>query len=141
MSMAQVIFIHFIRPWWDPSCWRRITQHFVFIKVSCKQTTNTTMAIGLPGSLANKILRQTGAGSSRSSSSRFQDVPKGYFAVYVGETQKKRFVVPVSYLNQPLFQDLLSMAEEEFGFDHPMGGLTIPCSEEIFASVTSNMKM
>ncbi|CAN1151303.1 Auxin-responsive protein SAUR23 [Linum perenne] len=21
------------------------------------------------------------------------------------------------------------MAEEEFGFDHPMGGLTIPCSE------------
>ncbi|CAN1785241.1 Auxin-responsive protein SAUR24 [Linum perenne] len=110
-------------------------------RFSCKQTTNTTMAIGLPGSLANKILRQTGAGSSRSSSSRFQDVPKGYFAVYVGETQKKRFVVPVSYLNQPLFQDLLSMAEEEFGFDHPMGGLTIPCSEEIFASVTSNMKM
>ncbi|CAI0380815.1 unnamed protein product [Linum tenue] len=31
------------------------------------------------------------------------------------------------------------MAEEEFGFDHPMGGLTIPCREETFISVTSNL--
>ncbi|KAI6701127.1 hypothetical protein NL676_015451 [Syzygium grande] len=49
-------------------------------------------------------------------------VPKGYLAVYVGERQKKRYVVPISFLNQPLFQDLPSKAEEEFGFDHPMGG-------------------
>ncbi|CAN1730296.1 Auxin-responsive protein SAUR21, partial [Linum perenne] len=62
-------------------------------------------------------------------------------AVYVGETQKKKFVVPLAYLSQSLFQDLLSMAKEEFGFDHPMGGLTIPCSEEIFISVTSNMSI
>ncbi|KAL6206188.1 hypothetical protein ACLB2K_023438 [Fragaria x ananassa] len=49
------------------------------------------------------------------------DIPKGYFAVYVGESQKKRFVIPISYLNQPSFMDLLSQAEEEFGYDHPMG--------------------
>ncbi|CAN1143143.1 Indole-3-acetic acid-induced protein ARG7 [Linum perenne] len=101
------------------------------------------MAIGLLGSLAKQILRRTGSGLSKGSSSkgssRFLDVPKGFLVVYVGETQKKRFVVPLSYLNQPLSQDLLSMAEEEFGFDHPMGGLTIPCSEELFISVTSNM--
>ncbi|CAN1313779.1 Auxin-responsive protein SAUR22 [Linum perenne] len=96
------------------------------------------MAVGLPGNLVKQILRRTGSGSSRSS--RFQDVPKGFLAVYVGETQKKRFVVPLSYLNQPSFQDLLNMAEDEFGFDHPMGGLTIPCSEEIFASVTSSLQ-
>ncbi|CAN1313781.1 Auxin-responsive protein SAUR20 [Linum perenne] len=84
------------------------------------------MAVGLPGNLVKQILRRTGSGSSRSS--RFQDVPKGFLAVYVGETQKKRFVVPLSYLNQPSFQDLLNMAEDEFGFDHPMGGLTIPCN-------------
>jgi|UniRef100_B9HRC8 SAUR family protein len=30
-----------------------------------------------------------------------------------------------SYLNQPTFQDLLVQAEEEFGYVHPMGGLTI----------------
>jgi len=49
----------------------------------------------------------------------------------------KRFVVPVSYLDQPSFQDLLRKAEEQFGFDHPMGGLTIPCSEEIFIDLAS----
>jgi len=49
----------------------------------------------------------------------------------------KRFMIPVSYLNKPSFQDLLSKAEEEFGYDHPMGGLTIPYSEEIFHHISS----
>ncbi|KAA0049715.1 hypothetical protein IC582_001474 [Cucumis melo] len=65
------------------------------------------------------------------------NVPKGHFAVYVGETQKKRFVIPIWYLNHPLFKDLLNLAEEEFGFDHPTGGLTIPCTEDYFISLTS----
>ncbi|KAI3855444.1 hypothetical protein MKX03_025402 [Papaver bracteatum] len=51
----------------------------------------------------------------------------------------KRFVVPVSYLNHPIFQDLLSRAEEEFGFDHPMGGLTILCKEASFIDLTSQL--
>jgi len=49
----------------------------------------------------------------------------------------KRFVIPMSYLNQTSFQDLLSQAEEEFGYDHPMGGLTIPCTEDVFLHITS----
>ncbi|KAF8113918.1 hypothetical protein N665_0044s0032 [Sinapis alba] len=62
-------------------------------------------------------------------------VPKGHVAVYVGEqVEKKRFVVPISYLNHPLFRNFLRCAEEEFGFNHPMGGLTIPCREETFCS-------
>ncbi|OWM80345.1 hypothetical protein CDL15_Pgr019625 [Punica granatum] len=65
--------------------------------------------------------------------------PKGQLAVYVGEQEKRRYMVPVSYLNQPLFQDLLSRAEEEFGYDHPMGGLTIPCSEDTFVDLISQM--
>ncbi|CAN4114998.1 unnamed protein product [Withania somnifera] len=67
-------------------------------------------------------------------------VPKGHCAVYVGESQKKRLIVPVSYLSQPLFQDLLAQSEEEFGFDHPMGGLTIPCKEHIFVDLTSRLR-
>ncbi|XP_059647540.1 auxin-induced protein X15-like [Cornus florida] len=68
-----------------------------------------------------------------------KDVPKGHFSVYVGETEKKRFVIPISYLKHPSFQNLLSQAEEEFGFDHPMGGLTIPCREETFIDLTCSL--
>ncbi|KAH7517836.1 hypothetical protein FEM48_Zijuj09G0106500 [Ziziphus jujuba var. spinosa] len=52
------------------------------------------------------------------------DVPKGYCGVYVGDqSQKKRFVIPISYLKDPEFQDLLSKAQEEFGYNHATGGL------------------
>ncbi|KAL8115004.1 hypothetical protein AgCh_021722 [Apium graveolens] len=50
---------------------------------------------------------------------RITDVPKGCMAVYFGGNQRRRFVVPVSYINEPRFQNLLSQAEEEFGFSHP----------------------
>ncbi|CAH9078750.1 unnamed protein product [Cuscuta europaea] len=81
-----------------------------------------------------KILRATKPSLRRSSSrtNREREVPKGHFAVYVGEGEKKRFVLPISYLKDSSFQDLLSQAEEEFEFDHPMGGLTIPCPEATF---------
>ncbi|KAL9414729.1 hypothetical protein AB3S75_043068 [Citrus x aurantiifolia] len=97
------------------------------------------MAIHVPGIMhAKQILRQAKLIVSQGVSTSTV-VPKGHFAVYVGENQKKRFVIPVSFLNQPSFQELLSKAEEEFGFDHPMGGLTIPCREDIFISVTSSL--
>ncbi|KAF8406536.1 hypothetical protein HHK36_008624 [Tetracentron sinense] len=66
-------------------------------------------------------------------------VPKGHIAVYIGKMQKKRFVVPISYLSHPSFQALLRRAEEEFGFDHPMGGLTIPCNEDDFIVLTTHL--
>ncbi|KNA20089.1 hypothetical protein SOVF_055590 [Spinacia oleracea] len=70
-----------------------------------------------------------------------QVVPKGHVPVYVGEqADKKRYVVPLSYLSHPTFQYLLQRAEEEFGFDHPMGCLTIPCSTETFFKLTSELK-
>ncbi|GAB2219844.1 hypothetical protein Droror1_Dr00007481 [Drosera rotundifolia] len=53
-----------------------------------------------------------------------------------GEAEGKRYVVPLSYLRLPAFQDLLKQAEEEFGFCYPMGGLTIPCKEEAFIRLT-----
>ncbi|XP_015581351.1 auxin-responsive protein SAUR21-like [Ricinus communis] len=75
--------------------------------------------------------------SLRNHQQQHSEVPKGHLAVYVGEQQMKRFVVPISYLSHPSFQDLLNQAEEEFGFDHPMGGLTIPCNENTFLDLTS----
>ncbi|RAL49142.1 hypothetical protein DM860_017172 [Cuscuta australis] len=58
---------------------------------------------------------------SSSRTNRESEVPKGHFTVYVGMGKKKRFVLPISYLKDHSFQDLLCQAEEEFGFDHPMG--------------------
>ncbi|KAF8109540.1 hypothetical protein N665_0094s0012 [Sinapis alba] len=87
---------------------------------------------------SKQILRQAKLLSSSSSSSSI-DVPKGYLAVYVGERKMKRFVVPISYLKEPSFQDLLRRTEEEYGFGHPMGGLTIPCSEETFINLASRL--
>ncbi|XP_019174509.1 PREDICTED: auxin-responsive protein SAUR50-like [Ipomoea nil] len=66
------------------------------------------------------------------------DVPKGHFVVYVGEN-RSRYIVPISFLTRPEFQSLLRRAEEEFGFDHDMG-LTIPCDEDFFESLTSMLR-
>ncbi|KAL3539046.1 hypothetical protein ACH5RR_002412 [Cinchona calisaya] len=74
------------------------------------------------------------------SSATIAEVPKGHMAVYVGEVQKRRFVIPISYLNHRSFLELLKRAEEEFGFDHPTGGLTIPCQEEAFLYLTSQFE-
>ncbi|CAN0899316.1 Auxin-responsive protein SAUR22 [Linum grandiflorum] len=57
-------------------------------------------------------------------------VPKGHIAVYVGEGYRKRFIIPITCLNHPSFRVLLNQAGEEYG-------LTIPCSEECFISLTS----
>ncbi|ESQ37534.1 hypothetical protein EUTSA_v10002886mg [Eutrema salsugineum] len=64
--------------------------------------------------------------------------PKGVLAVYVGESQKNKYLVPNSYLSQPSFQALCSKSEEEFGFD--MGGLMIPCREDTFITMTSRLQ-
>ncbi|KAK4744068.1 hypothetical protein SAY87_010380 [Trapa incisa] len=66
------------------------------------------------------------------------DVPKGHFAVYVGHN-RTRYIVPISFLARLEFQSLLQAAEEEFGFDHDMG-LTIPCEEVVFESLTSALR-
>ncbi|KAK1416429.1 hypothetical protein QVD17_32220 [Tagetes erecta] len=68
----------------------------------------------------------------------YDDVPKGHFVVYVGQN-RSRYVIPISFLTRPEFQNLLHQAEEEFGFVHDMG-LTIPCEEQVFESLTSLLR-
>ncbi|MBA0704916.1 hypothetical protein Golax_017139 [Gossypium laxum] len=72
------------------------------------------MAIRVPRIMhAKQILRHSKLFANQAASDSTV-VPKGYIAVYVGESQKKRFIVPISFLNQPSFRKLLSIAEEEF---------------------------
>ncbi|GKU90074.1 hypothetical protein SLEP1_g4119 [Rubroshorea leprosula] len=68
---------------------------------------------------------------ARMSASRIpSDVPAGYVAVCVG-TSCRRFVVRATYLNHPVFKNLLIQAEEEYGFNN-QGPLAIPCDESVF---------
>ncbi|MBA0733135.1 hypothetical protein Gogos_017174, partial [Gossypium gossypioides] len=79
------------------------------------------MAICVPRIMHAKQILGHSKLFANQAASNSMDVPKGYIAVYVGESQKKRFIVPISFLNQSSFKKLLSIAEEEFGFNHPMG--------------------
>ncbi|KAJ0087562.1 hypothetical protein Patl1_09433 [Pistacia atlantica] len=62
---------------------------------------------------------------------------KGHFAVYTKEG--KRFVVPLYYLNHPIFRVLLEMAEEEFGII-ANGPLQVPCEEELMDNILSLLR-
>lgn len=64
------------------------------------------------------------------------DVPRGHFAVYVGES-RRRFVVPIAVLDRPEFRSLLRRAEEEFGFGGAGDLLVLPCEELAFRSLCS----
>ncbi|KAL8495606.1 hypothetical protein ACS0TY_019651 [Phlomoides rotata] len=68
-------------------------------------------------------------------------IPKGHMAVYVGlrDGDFQRILVPVMYMNHPLFGDLLKESEKEFGFNHP-GGITIPCRISEFERVQTRIK-
>ena len=95
------------------------------------------MAFGLRGIVnSKKALRRT-LSDIKEAVLKSKTIPRGYFAAYVGEDQKKRYEVPVSYLNEPAFQELLGPAEEEYGYEHPKGGLTIPCRKDIFIDLIS----
>lgn len=49
---------------------------------------------------------------------------KGHFVVYT--TDGRRFVVPLAYLSNSIFIQLLEMSEEEFGLPGD-GPITLPC--------------
>ncbi|XP_057807366.1 auxin-responsive protein SAUR36-like [Salvia miltiorrhiza] len=70
-----------------------------------------------------------------------QEIPKGHMVVYVGQKDGdfERILVPIVYINHPLFGDLLKESEKEFGYNHP-GGLTIPCGISEFERVQTRIE-
>jgi SAUR family protein len=67
------------------------------------------------------------------------DIPKGYLAVMVGQREEQqRFVIPLFYVNHPLFKQLWKKAEEEYGFKNK-GVITIPCKIEDFHKVQQSI--
>ncbi|XP_073308321.1 auxin-induced protein 15A [Primulina huaijiensis] len=62
------------------------------------------------------------------------DVPPGHVVMCVG-SNGRRFVVRTTYLNHPIFRQLLREAEEEYGFANQSGPLAIPCDESVFEEI------
>ncbi|KAL2901749.1 Auxin-responsive protein SAUR36 [Bienertia sinuspersici] len=67
-------------------------------------------------------------------------VPKGHLAVHVEEPEgdTRRVMVPVLFLNHPLFGKLLEEAENVYGYHHP-GQITIPCPISEFENVQTKI--
>ncbi|KAK1424963.1 hypothetical protein QVD17_20305 [Tagetes erecta] len=105
-----------------------------FLKWGCKiKTKAIAMCSKNSGIQRNQVIEKFTAPSRAA-------VPKGKMAVYVGQKDGdfKRVLVPVIYINHPLFGQLLREAEEEYGHDHP-GGITIPCRISEFENVKTRI--
>ena len=64
-----------------------------------------------------------------------KDIPKGFLPIKVGQgEEQQKIVMPIVYLNHPLFSQLLKEAEEEYGFDQ-QGTIIIPCHVKDFRYV------
>ncbi|KVH96560.1 Auxin responsive SAUR protein [Cynara cardunculus var. scolymus] len=53
---------------------------------------------------------------------------KGHFVVYTAD--HNRFVIPLHYLNNNIFRELLKMSEDEFGLP-TNGPITLPCDSSL----------
>ncbi|CAN6464267.1 unnamed protein product [Victoria cruziana] len=59
---------------------------------------------------------------------------KGHFVAYASDG--KRYMVPLACLQRPIFQELLKMAEEEFGLNID-GAITFPCDSVVVDYIMS----
>ncbi|KAJ4965779.1 hypothetical protein NE237_017628 [Protea cynaroides] len=62
---------------------------------------------------------------------------KGHFAVYAGDGS--RFEVPLHFLQEPIFIELLKMRATEFGFGCN-GPIMLPCDGDLVDSVLSHLR-
>nr|DAD46631.1 TPA_asm: hypothetical protein HUJ06_016568 [Nelumbo nucifera] len=62
---------------------------------------------------------------------------KDHFVVYTAD--QNRFVIPLAYLNNPIFIELLRMSEEEFGLPSD-GPITLPCNSAFAEYIISMMQ-
>ncbi|CAA6663256.1 unnamed protein product [Spirodela intermedia] len=87
-------------------------------------------ALGRPRILLSRPAQETTA-PLRSNPSCYAP-SKGTFVVY--SLDGGRFVVPLAYLNTPVFLELLEMSEEEFGLPRD-GPIVMPCDAALMAQV------
>lgn len=95
-----------------------------------EQRKTTMISLKTLIAIARKWQKKAGIGKKRLSLPRvitnhIRGLPhKGHFVIY--SSDKRRFVVPLTYLNCNIFKELLRLSEEEFGLPSD-GPITLPC--------------
>ncbi|KAL4195196.1 hypothetical protein AMTRI_Chr05g63380 [Amborella trichopoda] len=86
-----------------------------------------------------KWQRQSSRGRRQQSDNEQNDLvaDEGHFVIYT--IDGGRFIVPLPYLNRPIFRELLLMAEEEFGFTG-YGHLMVPCEAFVLEYIVSLLR-
>ncbi|XP_077212630.1 auxin-induced protein 15A-like [Tasmannia lanceolata] len=67
------------------------------------------------------------------------NLPKGHLRVYVGKEVLCKFELETNYLNHPLFEDLLRLSVDEFGYSYH-GALRIACDIDLFMHLLELLK-
>ncbi|KAL4195192.1 hypothetical protein AMTRI_Chr05g63340 [Amborella trichopoda] len=82
---------------------------------------------------------QSSRGRRQQSDNELKDLvaDKGHFVIYT--IDGSRFMIPLPYLNRPIFRELLLMAEEEFGFTGN-GPLMVPCEAFVLEYIVSLLR-
>ncbi|RZC54652.1 hypothetical protein C5167_013504 [Papaver somniferum] len=79
-------------------------------------------------------------GLKNSSSKSANQLPQGHVRVYVGKEEFPcKFEVEANYLNHPLFENLLQLSVEEFGYSYN-GALRIACEIDLFKYLLDLLK-
>ncbi|XP_044507137.1 auxin-responsive protein SAUR62-like [Mangifera indica] len=84
--------------------------------------------------LTRKWQKMASAKRRRISYPRSFVADKGHFVVYT--TDEKRFMVPLEFLTQIVFKELLRLSEEEFGLPSH-GAIILPCDSTFLEYVIS----
>ncbi|XP_030517680.2 auxin-responsive protein SAUR22-like [Rhodamnia argentea] len=80
-----------------------------------------------------------GAKSFASVDTEVAAVPEGRVRVYVGKDVPCKLEMEANYLNHPLFENLLRLSEEEFGYSYD-GALRIACEIDLFQQLIHLLK-
>ncbi|KAJ7557311.1 hypothetical protein O6H91_05G121300 [Diphasiastrum complanatum] len=101
-------------------------------------STHPSQAIGNQKTLASLIRKLLFPLFGHRSHSTWHHVPRGHLAVYVGE-ERQSFVILIKCLSHPLFQSLLTLSQQEFGYCY-QGGLSLPCEVATFKDLMCQIK-
>ena len=82
----------------------------------------------------NKSLPRTNLALDADCCSTLAVADKGHFVVYSAD--RSRFVIPLEYLDNEIFRELLQMSEEEFGIQSE-GPIILPCDSVFMDYVIS----